>query len=535
LYYNYLVFNTNAQIKMHKQGENRGQMLMFNLESLVAADSFVRVLDAFVEAIDLKSFGFAHVGCAVEGRPPYHPAVLLKLYIYGYRYGIRSSRKLEREAQTNVEAMWLLSGLRPRYKTIADFRKNHGQAFREVFRRFVLLLKEWNLVEGETVAIDSFKIRGSNSIKNNFNDKKLQRHLEYIDSKIAEYEKQLAESEAQEEREELQQKIEKRRERREKYEKVKETLSESGQEQISLTDPDSRAVILHRNIVNVGYNVQASVDAKHKLLTGFDTGDVNDTHALADMAIATQELLESEQMNVIADKGYHTGEEIQRCMDENITTFVSPRGSSSNNKDLFPAESFVYNKESDLYICPEGKPMTTNGKWYQHNDGKSKNESYRFKRYVTGSCKTCKIKDLCTQSKKNGRAIDRSEYADALEANNARVNANPGYYRQRQQIIEHVFGTQKRQRGFTHVLVRGKEKVMGEVGLMFIGYNLTRCITILGAQRLIKQLLYSCLHILNSCLRLILINFRHLIYPEGFFILNENPKCESLTLNLIRS
>jgi transposase len=342
---------------MHKQGENRGQFFMFSLESAIAADSFVRVLDAFVEAIDLKSFGFAHVECSEEGRPPYHPAVLLKLYLYGYRYGIRSARKLEREAQTNLEAMWLLSGLHPRYKTIADFRKNHAKAFREVFRRFVLLLKQWDLVEGETIAIDSFKIRGCNSIKNNFNDKKLQRHLEYIDARIAEYEQQLAQSEAEEEKEALRQKIEERRVRREKYEKVKEALAESGQEQISLTDPDSRAVILHRNIVNVGYNVQASVDAKHKLLTGFDTGDVNDTHALADMAIATQELLQSKQMNVIADKGYHTGEEIQRCMDENITTFVSPRSSSTNNKDLIPVECFQYDKESDVYLCPEGNRM----------------------------------------------------------------------------------------------------------------------------------------------------------------------------------
>ena len=264
-------------------------------------------------------------------------------------------------------------------------------------------------------------------------------------------------------------------------------------------------------------------------------GDVNDTHALADMAIATQELLQSEHLNVIADKGYHTGEEIQRCMEENITTFVSPRASSTNNKDLYPAESFIYNKESDLYICPEGKQMTTNGKWHQHNDGKSKNEAYRFKRYVTSSCKTCKLKALCTESKKNGRAIDRSEYADALEANNARVNANPGYYRQRQQIIEHVFGTQKRQRGFTHTLVRGKDKVLGEVGLMFIGYNLTRCITILGAQKLIKQLLDSCLDTLNVIFRLILIIFKPLIFQPGFLKLREDLNLKGLTISLVRS
>jgi len=222
-------------------------------------------------------------------------------------------------------------------------------------------------------------------------------------------------------------------------------------------------------------------------------------------------------------------------MDENITTYVSPRSSSTNNKDLFPAESFQYNKESDVYLCPEGNRMTTNGKWHQHYDSKSGNAAYRFKRYVTGSCKTCKQKALCTQSKKNGRAIDRSEYANALEANNDRVNGNPGYYRQRQQIIEHVFGTQKRQRGFTHALVRRKDKVLGEVGLMFIGYNLTRCITILGAQKLIKQLMYSCLHIFNACFQPIFINFKPLIFQQAFLMLRENRNFEALKLSLIKS
>ena len=175
----------------HKRGEDRSQMFMFSLESGIAADSFVRVVDAFVDAIDLKSFGFAHVECQEEGCPPYPPSSLMKLYLYGYRYGIRTTRKLEREAQTNIEAMWLLSGLHPRYKTIADFRKNHSKAFREIFRRFVGLLKEWELIEGETVAIDSFKIRGSNSLKNNFNEKKLKHLLEYIDARIRVYEAML--------------------------------------------------------------------------------------------------------------------------------------------------------------------------------------------------------------------------------------------------------------------------------------------------------------------------------------------------------
>ena len=298
----------------HQQGSDRNQMFMFSLDSAIASDSFVRVVDAFVDTIDLKSFGFAHVECKEEGRPPYHPSVLMKLYLYGYHHGIRTSRKLEREAQTNIECMWLLSGLRPKYKTIADFRKNHSKVFREVFRRFVCLLKEWNLVEGKTVAIDSFKIRGNNSLKNNFNEKKLKRHLEYIDKQIKEYEDLLDSCDREEEKKELNKKLEERKEKQAKYKQV----------------------------------------------------------------------------------------------------------------------------------------------------------------------------------------------AKDLEANAERINANPDYYRQRQQITEHPFGTLKRQRGFTHTNVRGKDNVLGEVGIQFIGYNLTRCVSIFGVKEFIKALKVCCLYLFSAIKRLIL-------------------------------
>jgi len=489
----------------HKQGENRNQMFMFSLESAIAEDSFVRVVDAFVDAIDLKSFGFSHVECQEEGRPPYHPSVLLKLYLYGYRYGIRTTRKLEREAQTNIEAMWLLSGLRPRYKTIADFRKNNSKAFREVFRRFICLLKEWNLIEGETVAIDSFKIRGNNSLKNNFNEKKLKQHLEYIDAQISEYEAMLDACDKQEDLDEIKKKLAERREKHAKYKQVQKDLEVSGEEQIFLTDPDSRAVVLLRNIVNVGYNIQTSSDSKHKLLTAYDTGNVNDTNALAPMAIQTKELLGVERINALGDKGYHTGEQLQKCLENNITTYVSPKAPATKDIGLYPISMFNYNKEQDCYICPQGSVLHTNGKWYIHSDTRKGNKgSYRFRRYTTQDCKTCESMQKCTQSKRNGRVIDRSEYADVIEANTKRVNENPDYYRQRQQVTEHMFGTLKRQRGFTHALVRGKEKVLEEVGLLFIGYNLTRCISIIGARELIKALRERFLHFSKYKKRLIL-------------------------------
>ncbi|MBK3516808.1 IS1182 family transposase [Carboxylicivirga marina] len=474
---------------VHQQGEDRNQMFMFSLEGAIAPDAFVRVVDAFVDAIDLKSFGFNHVECKEEGRPPYHPGALMKLYLYGYRYGIRTSRRLEREAQTNIEAMWLLSGLRPKYKTIADFRKNHPKAFREVFRRFVCLLKEWKLIDGETIAIDSFKIRGDNSLKNNFNEKKLKQHIEYIDNKIAEYEVQLEQAEKAEEKEALTSKIKERQDKKVKYEQIKNQLDERGEDQISTTDPDAKSVVFQRNSVRVGYNIQASSGAKHKLMVEFGTGDVNDTHALAPMAIASKELLQVEELSVLADKGYHTGEQLHQCHTHNITSFVSPKEPSTKDTGLYPISAFIYNTEHDYYTCPCGSKMLSNGKWHKRSENRRRKKSDTlFKRYTTKDCKTCDSRQLCTQSKVNGRNIDRSQYAYDVELNNQRVNNNPEYYRQRQQITEHMFGTFKRQWGFTHTLLRGKEKVLGEVGLLFISYNLSRSINIIGAKKLIDML-----------------------------------------------
>jgi transposase len=497
-----LSIKLKPQKMQHIEGENRDQMMMFSLDSAIAPDAFVRVVDAFVDAIDLKSFGFSHVERKGEGRPPYHPSILLKLYLYGYHYGIRTTRKLEREAQTNLEAIWLLSGLRPRYRTIADFRKKHAKAFHQVFRRFVCLLKEWNLVGGETIAIDSFKIRGSNALKNNYNEKKLNRHLDYIESQIKEYEAQLDANDHQEEKKELEKKIRERKEKQNKYQQIQKALEESGQEQISLTDPDARSVVMHRNIIHVGYNIQASSDAKHKLLIEYDTGEVNDTHALSSMAIQSKTLLGVEDINVLADKGYHTGAELSICRENNITTFVSPKAPATGDTGLYPITSFAFDKENDRYICPQGHAMHTNGTWHTHSDKRKKGKgAFRFQRYTTPACKSCPVRSLCTSSKINGRYIDRSEYAEVIEVNARRVENDPDYYRRRQQITEHMFGTLKRQRGFTHTLVRNKENVPGEVGLMFIGYNLSRCINILGMDKLIQALKAYCLSIFARYIR----------------------------------
>lgn len=471
----------------HIPGQARNQIQMICLEQCIEKESFVRAIDAFVEAIDLESFGFQNVTTKEEGRPPYHPATLLKLYLYGYRYGIRSSRKLEYQAKYNLEVRWLLCEQTPSNRTIDYFRKEYANAFRNVFRRFVYLLKVLGLVEGKTIAVDSFKIRAQNSLKNNFNAAKINRHKEYIDSKLAEFEKAMDEDQSQQEKECLKKNIEIQKVRKAKYEKIEEQLEQSGQEQVSLTDPDARAVILHRNIVQVGYNIQAAVDAKNKLITNFETGQVNDTHALAPIAIDTKSLLGVEHMDVLADKGYHTGDQLQQCDLANIKTFVSPKESASNNEEIFPVSRFIYNPDSDTYTCPAQQLLTTNNVWYKHS-GRGRTPAFRFKRYITPHCKNCPLREKCTKGEKNGRAIDRSEYAPVIDQNARRVLQNPDYYRVRQQLAEHPWGTIKRQWGFDYTLVRGKEQVLGEVSLIFIGYNLARCIKMLGLESFIEIL-----------------------------------------------
>jgi len=469
-------------------GNDRHQISMISLDQMVDKEAFVRIIDAFVDTLDLYSFGFENSKLNKEGRPPFHPSILLKLYLYGYQHGIRSCRKLEHASKVNVEVMWLLKGLQPHYKTIANFRKYNSKPFRMVFRAFVSTLKDWKLVDGKQIAIDSFKVRAQNSLKNNFNQKKLDRHFEYIDSKINEYLEQLGENDDPEQLARLQSKINHQVNNWNKYYDLQEELERSGEDQLSKVDPDAKAVVLHRNIVNVGYNVQAVSDSLHKMVVGIDTGTVNDTHELSPMVGLAQQNLGVNKMHVLADKGYHTGRELEACEKIGVTTFVSPKANSANKQyKVFPMESFKYHPGSDTYRCPNNAILRSNGTWYERNTRARKRNWVKFKHYKTKSCLTCPIKDQCTSSPR-GRVIQRSIHQGAIDRNNRRVNANPEYYRNRQQIIEHQFGTIKRQWGFTHVLVRGKEKVLGEVSLLFTAYNLRRSVSILGFNVLLNRL-----------------------------------------------
>jgi hypothetical protein len=295
-------------------------------------------------------------------------------------------------------------------------------------------------------------------------------------------------------------------------------MQESGDGQISTTDPDSRAVVFQRNSVRVGYNIQAASDSKNKLLIAADTGDVNDTKALAVMIEKVQqnlgELEEATQMNVLADKGYHSGRELKACEEIGIVSFVSPKESSSTkaNPD-FAMDSFEYDKASDTYLCPAGELLQTNGRWY-NKSLKNGRKSYKVKHYKTKACVDCKLREECTKNKR-GRFIERTEYQEYVNRNNDRVNQNPDYYRQRQQIIEHQFGTIKRHCHFDYILTRGKEKVLGEVYLMFTCYNLKRIMSIFGFDLLMSIIRDFLLKFsFKNTLKFALINYFYIIREQ---------------------
>lgn len=461
-------------------GFDRDQLVMMDFESCLGPDSWARIVDMFVDILPMDELGFGDV-LNNEGRPPYRSSDLLKLYLYGYKNKLRSSRQLEHACKVNLEVIWLLKGLRPSARKIAYFRKQNPNAFKRAFRYFVMLLKDWELIDGETIAIDSFKIRAQNALKNNFNQNKIDRHIDYIDDKILEYRQQLDSADQDIVAQEVQDKIAYQESKKERYRTIEKQLQESGESQISLTDPDARSVVIHRNIVNVGYNVQAGCDAKHKLFVNNDTGKVNDTHALSTMALDAKQLLGVEQMNTLTDKGYTTAKHLEICTDNGITPYSSPKEHSSQHNGLFAMVDFGYDRETDSYTCPGGQILATNGTVYDKAGHKVKHYKNRQ------ACKVCPVRDLCTKNK-NGRFIERSIHQEALEENQKRVEENPEYYRLRQQITEHQFGTLKRQWGFTHTLMRGKPNVLSEVNLIMICYNLKRIMSILDPKDLKNRL-----------------------------------------------
>jgi transposase len=479
-----------------KLGTTREQMSMFSLDCLIAKDNAVRLIDLFVDQLDLEKLGFGKTIAKQEGCPPYQAKDLLKLYYYGYIGGIRSSRKLESECERNVEVWWLIRQLRPGYHTIADFRKNNPVALKGAFKLFVSFLKGQDMLSSELVAIDGTKLRAQNNRRNNYNESKLARHLAYIENKTQEYICQLEASDAAEDKQAAAlkkkvviQKLTILKERKKKYETLKDALIKSGDAQISTTDVESRSLPLKENVTNICYNIQSVGDSKHSLIIEFETINEGDQSQLSAMACKAKQTLEVEQIIALADKGYHTGKQLQACEREHITAIVAYPEGSNRTKHTDPAyytEKFMYDANNDCYTCPQGAKLISNGiEFERKHAGRA---TFLVKKYITPQCKRCMVKHLCAYSTKGKRIIERSTYQDAIDANNKRVDQNTELYKKRQQIIEHPYGTIKRSWGYSYTLLKSIAKVNGEMALIFTMYNFRRAISILGATEMLNRL-----------------------------------------------
>jgi transposase len=473
----------------HIYGTARDEVLLFppSLDEYITDENPVRFIDAFVDQLDLQDLGFRRAVASPLGRPAYHPADLLKLYIYGYLNRLRSSRLLEREVRRNVELIWLLKKLTPDFKTIADFRKDNLQPLQRVCREFTLLCKQLDLFAGELVAIDGSKFKAVNNRKRNFTDEKLTKALVHIDEKIAEYLQALDTADAESPTRpdltaaELQERIAQFRERKQQYEQVQQILAKSGESQISLTDPDSRSMPVAQG-VDVCYNVEVVVDSKHKLIVTHEvTSDVTDQDQLASMAKQAKDVLGVEELDAVADKGFYNGEQVKQCDKAGIRAHIAkPHTSRNQHKGLFTKEDFAYDKERDSYRCPQGEELTF------RFETKEKGRATRY--YATRACGSCPIKPQCTENK-GGRRITRWADEQVLEAMAERVQANPAIMKQRKELIEHIFGTMKRSMDQGYFLLRTRKKVAAEMSLTVLAYNLKRVITIMGVKGLMAGMI----------------------------------------------
>jgi transposase len=463
------------------EGQSRTQINLFpvSLDQSIDQDNEVRIIDLFVDSLSIKEYGF-RTDFIENGRPAYHPSDLLKLFIYGYMNKLRSTRDLEKECKRNIEVMWLLRCLRPDHNTIANFRRDNPKAINKVFRATVQIAKHFNLIGGKLVAGDSTKLRAQNSKKNNFNKVKIDRHVAYIDKKLEEYTRTLAEND-EDNQKTLRDEIKKQQARKGQYKEIEEQLNKSGEAQISTSDPESRQIVIRNNITEVAYNVQTTIDAKNNIPIDYKVTNQNDSKAMGNMVQRAKSILRTNEFTALYDKGYHTGSELKTAQELGIETIVAIPGVPSTSQAPDPNynfEHFKYDEVTDTYTCPQGEVMRTNGSWYKEYT--SSGNKIFFKQYKTPACKVCNSRHLCTRSK-NARLIHRSEYADYYEKNRQTLTDKEQLYKRRQTIVEHPFGIMKRQWGFSFILTKkGINRASADVGFMFIAYNLRRIINILG-------------------------------------------------------
>jgi transposase len=471
------------------QGHNRNQINLFpvSLDQSIDPDNEVRIIDLFVDSLSIKDYGF-RMDFTENGRPAYHPSDLLKLFIYGYMNKVRYSRDLEKECKRNIEVMWLLRCLKPDHNTISNFRRDNQKAIKKVFRATVQIARHFDLIGGKLIAGDSTKLRAQNSKKNNYNQAKIDRHIAYIDNKLEEYTRVLAENDG-DNRRQIEDEINKQQKRKDNYRNIEKQLKESGEAQISTSDPESRQIMIRNNITEVAYNVQTTADAKNNIPIDYKVTNQNDSKAMGNMVQRAKSILRTNEFTALFDKGYHTGSELKTAQDLGIETIVAipskPATSQAPNQD-YNYEYFTYDKPSDTYTCPQGITLRTNGSWYKELT--SSGNTILFKQYKTPACKLCPARSECTRSK-TARLIHRSEFAEYYEVNRINFEEKEHLYKRRQTIVEHPFGTIKRQWGFSYILTKkGIDRASADVGFMFIAYNLRRIVNILTMDRLKEYL-----------------------------------------------
>jgi transposase len=466
----------------HLSGFARDELLLLPeaVDDYVDADNPVRFIDAFAEGLDLAGAGFVRVEAKATGRPGYAPGDLLKLYIYGYLNRVRSSRRLERECRCNVEVFWLLRGLKPDYKTISDFRRDNRAAFRAVFRQFVLLCRKLDLYGRELIAIDGTRIKAVNNKDRNFTRRSLQDFIKAADERLNDYLERLDVADAEEgatrggaRTKNLAEKIAALREKRGRYQAMLADLEKSGEDQVSLTDPDSRAMAAHTKVA-VGYNIQLAVDARNKLIVEQAvTNHVVDIGLLTELAQPARQILGVSKIDVVADRGYFKAEDIEACEKANCIPHIArPQRGASVREGFFRKDEFRYDAARDAYKCPGGQWLTP----IRHGRLRDLAKVDYGNRQA---CRQCKLRARCTN---DFRSVSRIENEAVLERMAERLSRKPEILDRRRETVEHPFGSIKQWMNQGAFLMRGLANVRGEFSLTALAYNLRRALNILGVE-----------------------------------------------------
>ena len=468
---------------------NRNQFMMTSLDDMITPDSNVRVIDAYVQSLDVETLGY-RVYTNKVGRPAYNPKDLIGLYLYSYMSKVMSSRMMEHQTYVNLEVMWLLNGAHPDHSTIAAFRSKNSAALTNTFHDFTKNCVELGLVGGNVVSVDGTKLHANNNKKRNFSVKSLTKKIAHIDEQVSEYLSTLDKNDG------INTDIQQLESRKNSYQDMLEHLNNSNETQISKTDPDSRLMDNKKGGLDVAYNIQATVDEKNALVIDqYITNAPTDQGELSNATERAQKILSNEALTILADKGYYNGEDLEKCFAMGVKPVVS-RQNPPKRTGMYSIDDFIYDKENDTFTCPQNKVLS-----------KISGENAIKTVYANkSSCKNCPYKEKCFKQDKrrNYRRISKDKYFKSMYKADCIFSENKELYHRRQELSEHVFGSIKRQLGFPQLNVRTKQKVAGEVSLLFLGYNLKRVMNIIGNTELIRYFKERTNSKLNQFIRFIL-------------------------------